>query len=67
MGRLDDSIVDMTHILNALMTYRDIIQTGNCNSCRMKIRGSCTYLPKPGQLVRYNCPFYKGLKQEGEG
>lgn len=67
MSRLDDTIEDVAYILDTLMAYRNIIQTGTCNSCRMERTGSCAYLPKPGQLVRYNCPFYKRLGQEDEG
>ena len=67
MSRIDDTIADVVYILDTLMAYRNIIQTGNCNSCRMARPASCPYVPKPGQLVRYNCPFYKGLGQEVEG
>ena len=67
MSRIDDTIADVAYILDTLMAYRNIIKTGCCNSCRMARTGSCPYLPKPGQQVRYNCPFYKGLGQEVEG
>ena len=38
----------------------DIAELGDCNRCMKK---DCKYVPDPGQLVRYNCPFYEG-KQE---
>lgn len=66
MSKLDDTIADVAYILDTLMAYRNIVQTGNCNSCRMARTGLCPYLPKVGQLVRYNCPLYKGLGQEDE-
>ena len=57
MNRLvDKSIADVAYILDTLMAYRDIIESGCCNDCGNK---PCEYSPKPGQLVRYNCPFYK--------
>lgn len=56
MSRLDDTIADVSYILDTLMAYRNIVQTGNCNSCN--VQKKCEVKPKPGQLVRYNCPFY---------
>lgn len=61
MNNLDRAIADVGYILDVLMAYRNIIQTGDCNTC--KIRNECGVRPKPGQLVRYNCAFHKG---EGE-
>ena len=67
MSRLDDIIADVVYILDTLIAYRNIAKTGNCNNCRMARPKSCPYLPKPGQQVRYNCPFYKCFRQEVEG
>lgn len=56
--RLDDAIADVEYILDTLMAYRNVVMAGCCNTCiRMRV---CEYAPKPGQLVRYNCPFYEG-------
>ena len=60
MSRLDDVISDVAYILDTLMAYRRIAESGDCNRCMKK---DCKYVPDPGQLVRYNCPFYEG-KQE---
>ena len=57
MSRLDDVIADVAYILDTLMAYRNIVQSGCCNSCDGARK--CKYTPKPGQLVRYNCPFYE--------
>ena len=62
MSRLDDTISDVAYILDTLMAYRNIVDSGGCNSCGKK--KNCEYVPKPGQLVRYNCPFYKREKDE---
>ena len=62
MSRLDDVISDVAYILDTLMAYRNIVDSGDCNMCAKK--NTCEYVPKPGQLVRYNCPFYK--RAEGE-
>ena len=57
MSRLDEVIENVGYILDCLMAYRNILQTGDCNNCA--ISGKCKYCPKPGQMVRYNCPFYQ--------
>ena len=57
MSRLDDAISDVANILDTLIAYRNIVQTGTCNDCGK--RKDCEYLPQVGELVRMNCPFYK--------
>lgn len=57
MNRLDDVIASSAYILDVLKIYRDIVNSGNCNDCNKK--KACEYAPKPGQLVRFNCPFYE--------
>ena len=57
MSRIDDAISNVAYILDALMAFRNIIDSGHCNCCGKK--KTCEYAPKPGQLVRYNCPFYE--------
>lgn len=64
MSRLDKSIENVSYILEVLMEYRKIVESGCCNDCRM--RYSCEHLPKLGQLVRYNCPFYERKKGTNE-
>lgn len=56
MDRLDKTISDVAYILDSLILLRQIQQTGDCNICKNK---SCGYMPKAGQIARYNCPFYK--------
>lgn len=56
MSRLNDAISNVAYILDTLMAYRNIENTGNCNNCTKRIE--CEYAPKAGQMVRYNCPFY---------
>ena len=63
MDRLDKAIADVAYILDVLMAYRNIIQTGDCNTCV----GKCgDYKPKPGQMVRYNCPHYFAREEKQE-
>lgn len=57
MSRLDDSIADVAYILDCLIVLKQIQESGDCNDC--KIQKTCKYVPKPGQQVRYNCPFYE--------
>ena len=58
MSRLDDAISEIAYVLDTLMAYRQIVQSGDCNSCAESKK--CEYAPELGELVRYNCPFYKG-------
>ena len=36
MSRLDDVIADVAYILDTLMAYRNITDTGSCNTCKNK-------------------------------
>lgn len=58
MSRLDDAISNVAYILDILVAYRNIIDSGCCNDCK-RIRVNCIYPPKLGEQVRYNCPFYQ--------
>lgn len=62
MNKLDTIISNVGYIFESLILLRDIKSTGDCNVCKNK---ECEYKPKAGQLVRYNCPFYKA-ESEGE-
>lgn len=53
---LNKVISDIAYILDSLILLRQIQNTGDCNVCKNK---ECEYEPKGGQMVRYNCPFYK--------
>lgn len=57
MSKLDDTIETVACILDTLIAYRNIVESGNCNECGAK--NICKYVPKPGEQVRYNCPFYE--------
>lgn len=54
---IDLFIGEQAYALDVLRAYRDIVDSGCCNDCESK--KDCKYAPKPGQLVRYNCPFYE--------
>ena len=56
MDRLNKAISDVGFILDNLILLRQIQSTGDCNICASE--KECEYAPKPGQIVRYNCPFY---------
>lgn len=62
VDRLNKTIGDVAYILDVLMAYRNIIKTGNCNTCV----GCGDYKPKPGQIVRYNCPHYLAREEKQE-
>lgn len=44
-------------LVDCLITLKNIMECGDCNTC--SISKTCQYTPKPGQLVRYNCPHHK--------
>ena len=57
MSKLDNAIANVAYILDSLMGLRNIYDSGSCNNCGNTI--CCKYKPEPGQMVRYNCPFWK--------
>ena len=64
--KLDKVISDVSYILDSLMLLRQLHQKGDCNVCKNR---NCEYRPKPGQLVRYNCPgicLKETVKKRGE-
>ena len=56
MDKLSVAIANTAYILDCLRNLRSIYETGDCNSCG--IETICKVKPIPGQMVRYNCPFY---------
>ena len=56
MNELDKAISDVACILDHLILLRQILRTGDCNVCKNR---DCGCMPIAGQMVRYNCPFYK--------
>lgn len=62
MNNLDEAIKNTAYVLDCLMAYRNVLKTGDCNRCKNR---DCGYVPKVGQMVRYNCPFYQP-KEGGE-
>lgn len=56
MDKLNDAILNVAYILDCLRCLRNICETGDCNNCKSK--PTCDMKPEPGQMVRYNCPFY---------
>lgn len=63
MDRLNKTISDVAFILDNLILLRQIQSTGDCNICGYD---KCKYKPKVGQMVRYNCPFYKPQESENK-
>lgn len=62
MSKLDEAISNTAYILDSIMALRNIQECGSCNDCG--IAWACQMKPQPGQMVRYNCPFW--VKQEGD-
>ena len=61
MSRLDDSIEIVANIADCLMAYRMISRLPDCNTCTDR---KCQYRPKPGEMVRINCPLWIGGKDD---
>lgn len=63
MDRLNKVIADVAYICDVLISYRNILKSGDCNTCV----GKCgDYKPKPGQMVRYNCPHFLAREEKQE-
>ena len=60
---LNKTIADVAYILDSLILLQRIQQTGDCNICKNR---ECGYMPKVGQMVRYNCPFYRAESEDKE-
>ncbi len=60
MDKLDNLISDIGYLYDCLRALRNIWELNDCNKCGKK--RECEYVPKPGQIVRYNCPLF----EEGE-
>lgn len=60
MSKLDDIITQKAYELNCLQAYRDIVESGDCNTC--KFLRDCDIRPRVGELVRYNCYRYEERK-----
>lgn len=55
--RIDVTINALEYIASCIRGYKAIIETGGCNECAD--RKTCSKRPKWGQIVRYNCMFFK--------
>ena len=57
MSRLDQVIADITYVRSCLKLLKTIQESGDCNICKKE--RTCEYVPKLGEQVRYNCPFFE--------
>lgn len=65
MDRLDKAIADVAYVLDTLIAYRNIRKAGKtCNECGVK--NICELVPKPGELVRMNCPLWVEESDDNE-
>lgn len=61
-SQFDPDLVLKNYEWQVIRTYKEITETGDCNVC--KSRKDCPYIPGPGYMVRYNCPFYVKEKED---
>ena len=55
----EDGAANINYGLN--MAIDLILSTGDCNNCKHK---GCVFTPKPGELLRYNCPSYEPKEKQ---
>lgn len=60
--RIDVTINALEYIASCLRGYKAITETGGCNECAD--RKTCSKRPKWGQIVRFNCIFFKRENNE---
>ena len=48
--------IEFRQLAGWLTLLKQILDSGDCNSCVCK--KGCSEVPKPGELVRYNCYAY---------
>lgn len=61
MGKLEELIAQKAYELDCLRTFKNIVDSGDCNDCALK--RECEIVPKAGQLVRYNCYKFSAENQ----
>lgn len=63
-GESKNEAKDERYIHDCLSLLKNIQDCGDCNVCASK--KDCQYAPKVGQMVRYNCPFYKKESEKND-
>lgn len=59
---LDKAVSEIAYALECISVLKSIQESGSCNDCNA-IK-DCKYKPKLGEMVRYNCPFYRREEHE---
>lgn len=59
--RLDNVIADQRYVLECLELLRKIQESGNCHTCDNQ---KCDCKPEWGEMIRYNCPYYKNYNEK---
>lgn len=63
MDRLQNLIAQKEYELSCLKMLSDILNSGCCTWCKNK--KECAYVPKRGEITRFNCPFFKSFGDDG--
>lgn len=67
MSRFDADREDLIRLIISICDYArlgyQVSTFNNCNNCGNK--KDCQYTPKPGLMVRWNCPLWEGGQNEG--
>ena len=57
-----DELIDLLRVVaDILCNYKEIVEGPTCLNCEYNKAGQfiCGDCPKPGQLMRYNCPLHR--------
>lgn len=60
---INDVIRMLYSVADTLRYAMEIISLNDCNTCN---REECSYKPKPGQMVRINCPHWIEKEHDAE-
>lgn len=58
---LDEIVSHIQSVKSDMWMLREIMSLPNCNDCKRK---DCSYKPKWGEHIRYNCPLHADRKTE---
>ena len=62
MSRFSQEAMDFARLLHhaadCIAYYDRVTSYNDCNNCGKGRKNKCEYLPKPGTMVRINCPLW---------
>lgn len=59
LRRLKERDKEITKLKQYEQFYNDVVSKPDCNTCAKR---QCEYMPKLGQITRFNCPLWEEKK-----